>query len=208
MTFEIEIGGRMRSVSIARAGKPDTYRIAVNGRPHDVQALRTSEYGLLVAASTFPPKVPATFADKPQEDARLQPAEPVKRPKTVPATFPGKVPATYEVFVTPGSTLGKFLVSLNGRTAAVTVNGRRTGSAADAAIHAHGEQPVVAPMPGRVVRVLVSPGDEVALSQGVVVVEAMKMENELRAPKGGRVKNVSVAPGASVEAGRVLVVIE
>lgn len=200
MTFEIEIGGRMRSVSIARAGKPDTYRIAVNGRPHDVQALRTSEYGLLVAASTFPPKEPATFADKPQEDARLQPTGPVKRPKTV--------PATYEVFVTPGSTLGKFLVSLNGRTAAVTVNGRRTGSAAAAAIHAHGEQPVVAPMPGRVVRVLVSPGDQVALSQGVVVVEAMKMENELRAPKGGRVKNVSVTPGASVEAGRVLVVIE
>jgi biotin carboxyl carrier protein len=63
-------------------------------------------------------------------------------------------------------------------------------------------------MPGRVVRVLVSPGDEVSPSQGVVVVEAMKMENELRAPRGGRVKDVSVSPGTSVEAGRVLVVIE
>jgi biotin carboxyl carrier protein len=62
-------------------------------------------------------------------------------------------------------------------------------------------------MPGRVVRVLVGPGDEVAARQGVVVVEAMKMENELRAPRAGRVKEIAVAAGASVEAGRVLVVI-
>jgi biotin carboxyl carrier protein len=67
---------------------------------------------------------------------------------------------------------------------------------------------VLAPMPGRVVRVLVAPGDEVAAKQGVVVVEAMKMENELRSPKAGRVKEVMVTPGTSVDAGRVLVVIE
>jgi biotin carboxyl carrier protein len=59
-----------------------------------------------------------------------------------------------------------------------------------------------------VVRVLVSPGDRVTARQGVVVVEAMKMENELRAPQPGRVKDVAVEVGASVEAGRVLVVIE
>jgi biotin carboxyl carrier protein len=99
-------------------------------------------------------------------------------------------------------------VTLGGRTAAVTVNGRRTGRATATGRHAHGQQTVVAPMPGRVVRVLVAPGDEVTASQGIVVVEAMKMENELRAPKGGRVKDVSVSPGTSVEAGRVLVVIE
>jgi biotin carboxyl carrier protein len=63
-------------------------------------------------------------------------------------------------------------------------------------------------MPGRVVRVLVAPGDEVQARQAVVVVEAMKMENELRSPKAGRVKDVAVTPGTSVEAGRVLVVIE
>jgi biotin carboxyl carrier protein len=63
-------------------------------------------------------------------------------------------------------------------------------------------------MPGRIVRVLVGPGDEVTARQGVVVVEAMKMENELRAPKAGRVREVAVSPGVSVEAGRVLVVIE
>jgi biotin carboxyl carrier protein len=59
-----------------------------------------------------------------------------------------------------------------------------------------------------VVRVLVTAGDEVAARQPVVVVEAMKMENELRAPKPGRVKEVTVAPGMSVDAGKVLVVIE
>jgi biotin carboxyl carrier protein len=63
-------------------------------------------------------------------------------------------------------------------------------------------------MPGRVVRILVGPGDEVTARQPVVVVEAMKMENELRSPKAGRVKDVSVAVGASVEAGRVLIVVE
>jgi biotin carboxyl carrier protein len=63
-------------------------------------------------------------------------------------------------------------------------------------------------MPGRVVRVLVAPGDEIAARQGVVVVEAMKMENELRSPKAGRVKDVMVSAGTSVEAGRVLVIIE
>jgi biotin carboxyl carrier protein len=63
-------------------------------------------------------------------------------------------------------------------------------------------------MPGRVVRVLVAQGDEVAARQGVVVVEAMKMENELRSPKAGRVKEVSVKAGDSVEAGRGLLVVE
>jgi len=63
-------------------------------------------------------------------------------------------------------------------------------------------------MPGRVVRVLVAAGDPVTARQAVVVVEARKMENELRSPKDGRDKEVAVAPGASVEAGRILVVIE
>jgi biotin carboxyl carrier protein len=81
---------------------------------------------------------------------------------------------------------------------------RRRASAA----HADGEQRILAPMPGRIVRVLAAVGDEVALRQPVVVIEAMKMENELRAPKAGRVKEVAVESGASVEAGRLLVVIE
>lgn len=113
------------------------------------------------------------------------------------------------IALAPGTAPGEMLAYLRGRSVPVTVNGRRTGrGAADTGVGAHGEQKVIAPMPGRVMRVLVAAGDEVEARQPVVVVEAMKMENELRSPKTGRVKDVSVEPGASVEAGRVLMVIE
>jgi biotin carboxyl carrier protein len=71
-----------------------------------------------------------------------------------------------------------------------------------------GPQRVTAPMPGKVVRVLVKPGDDVQPRQGLVVVEAMKMENELRASAAGRVRDVFVREGQSVEAGTALVVVE
>ena len=71
-----------------------------------------------------------------------------------------------------------------------------------------GRQTIVAPMPGRVVRVLVSIGDRVLAGQPIVVVEAMKMENELRSPKDGLVREVNVQAGGAVEARAVLVVIE
>jgi biotin carboxyl carrier protein len=114
-----------------------------------------------------------------------------------------------EVQVAPAGPVGLMLVRIEGRTVTATVNGRRTGrTAADVSTGAGGPQAVLAPMPGRVVRVLVAVGDAVTARQAVVVVEAMKMENELRSPKDGRVKEVAVAAGASVEAGRILVVIE
>lgn len=71
-----------------------------------------------------------------------------------------------------------------------------------------GPAPLVAPMPGLIVRVTVAEGDEVQAGQGVVVMEAMKMENELRAAGKGRVKRVLVAPGTAVEKGAVLVEME
>ena len=63
-------------------------------------------------------------------------------------------------------------------------------------------------MPGKIVRVLVKAGDQVTARQGLVVVEAMKMENELRAARDGRVRELSVAEGQSVDAGTVLLVVE
>ncbi len=71
-----------------------------------------------------------------------------------------------------------------------------------------GGNQLLAPMPGKVVRFLVQEGDEVAAKQGVVIVEAMKMENEITAPRAGRVAAVRVSEGASVDAGTVLVVID
>ena len=71
-----------------------------------------------------------------------------------------------------------------------------------------GRQNLVAPMPGKVVRVLLGAGDEVTLGQGVVVVEAMKMQNEIKSPKSGRVIEVRVLEGATVNANQVLAVVE
>jgi biotin carboxyl carrier protein len=63
-------------------------------------------------------------------------------------------------------------------------------------------------MPGKIVRLLVAPGDAVEPRQGLVVIEAMKMENELRASRAGRVKSLKVAEGQSVDAGTLLVTVE
>jgi biotin carboxyl carrier protein len=103
---------------------------------------------------------------------------------------------------------GEFLVQFPHVDVTVVVDGRRRRATDEAGTAGKGEQRITAPMPGRVLRVLVKPGDEVAARQGVVVVEAMKMEDELRAARSGRVREVSVAEGASVESGRLLVIIE
>ena len=71
-----------------------------------------------------------------------------------------------------------------------------------------GPRPVKAPMPGRVVRLLVAVGDEVAEQQGIVVIEAMKMQNELKSPKAGKVVRVAVKAGDTVASGDVLAVVE
>jgi biotin carboxyl carrier protein len=216
MIFVIDVDGRTRHLSVEPTDREGRFRVALDGGIYDVEARRSSDVGLLLVlepapqkvAGTFPSKVPATSADKPLQLTSLESPMAENPPQKVPATFSGKVPATYHVFVAPTGRAGEVMVTLAGRTATVTINGKRDGRPAEAAGHADGEQSVVAPMPGRVVRVLVERGDEVAARQGVVVVEAMKMENELRAPKRGRVKDVSVSAGTSVEAGRVLVVIE
>jgi biotin carboxyl carrier protein len=70
-----------------------------------------------------------------------------------------------------------------------------------------GVQSVAAPMPGKVVRVLVAVGDEVTAGQGLLVVEAMKMQNEMKAPRAGKVLSLHAGPGATVTAGETLATI-
>jgi biotin carboxyl carrier protein len=77
-----------------------------------------------------------------------------------------------------------------------------------AGIQLEGRQNVSVPMPGKVIAVLVSEGDKVERGQGMVIVEAMKMENEVRCPIDGEVKEVRVKPGDALEAGAVLAVVE
>ena len=71
-----------------------------------------------------------------------------------------------------------------------------------------GPRKIVAPMPGRVVRLLAAEQAEVEAGQGVIVVEAMKMQNEIKSPKKGRIQKIEVAPGATVNAGDVLAIVE
>jgi biotin carboxyl carrier protein len=71
-----------------------------------------------------------------------------------------------------------------------------------------GPKKIVAPMPGKVVRLLVRDGDEVELGSAVAVVEAMKMQNEIKSPKKGTVQKILVAEGAPVNASDVLAIIE
>jgi biotin carboxyl carrier protein len=71
----------------------------------------------------------------------------------------------------------------------------------------HGPVHLIAPLPGRIVRVLSQAGADVTAGQGLVVIEAMKMENELRAPRGGRLLELLVREGQAVEAGALLAVV-
>jgi biotin carboxyl carrier protein len=71
-----------------------------------------------------------------------------------------------------------------------------------------GPKKLTAPMPGKVVRILVAPGAEIEAGAGVVVVEAMKMQNEVKSPKKGMIQKILVNPGAPVNAGDVLAIVE
>jgi biotin carboxyl carrier protein len=122
---------------------------------------------------------------------------------------------SYEVSFEPGAA-GELIVHVDGVPIPLTM-AHGPGAAtrvAKAARRGAGERGaaggatnIVAPMPGRIVKVLVKTDETVSARQPLVVVEAMKMENELRAPRGGTVAEVRVREGSSVEANTVLVVL-
>ena len=115
---------------------------------------------------------------------------------------------SHEVFVVPNGHEGAAAVLVDGLLVPVTVRDPRRRRDA-AAAHGTGDGPVriLAPMPGKVVRVLACQGEAVLARQGVIVVEAMKMENELRAPRAGMVREVLVGEGDLVDAGALLLTI-
>jgi biotin carboxyl carrier protein len=170
MTFEIEISGRTRTVSVEPAGPPaHRFRVTVDGVAHVVDAVSVEDDTISLILS---------------EDGH----------------------ASHEVGFSQALGPAELDVYLHTGSLRAVVNGRRSRRGREVA--AVGVQRVVAPMPGQVLRVLVTAGQEVAARQTLVVVEAMKMENELASPKAGRVREIAVKEGASVEAGRLLVVVE
>jgi biotin carboxyl carrier protein len=117
--------------------------------------------------------------------------------------------SSYDVSVVANPASGHLSVSVGAVVLDASLNGRRrrrsrpedTGHAAD------GPQQLKAPMPGKIVRVLVKPGEAVRLRQPLVVIEAMKMENELRAGSDGVVSELYVEEGQSVDAGVLVAVV-
>ena len=114
---------------------------------------------------------------------------------------------SYDVMAAPDPATRQLAVYVGTTAVTVARNGRRRGSKESGA-SGIGPQRVVAPMPGKVVRVLVKAGDTVHARQPLVVVEAMKMENELRAGRDGTITDIHAREGASVDAGALLIIIQ
>jgi biotin carboxyl carrier protein len=167
------------------------YEVDVNGRVHQVAVRRDGgRFAISVDARTW-------HVDAARLDARTLSL--LVGPWT-----------SYEVNVTPGAADNGLLnVRVGQMLFEVALNARRRRSRQDDHDHrGSGPQRIVAPMPGKIVRVAVTAGSAVRARQTVVVIEAMKMENELRAGRDGTVGELHAREGASVEAGELLVIIQ
>lgn len=102
-----------------------------------------------------------------------------------------------------------FVVNLRGKRRAITIiDPRRLRTDENSDRHHHGSTEIAAQMPGKVVRVLVEEGSAVEKGTGILVVEAMKMQNEMKSPRAGVVVSIKVKPGDTVNAGQVLATVE
>jgi biotin carboxyl carrier protein len=103
---------------------------------------------------------------------------------------------------------GAVQISLRGRPFVAEVRDPRSLRGRARAADEHGPRKLTASMPGKVVRVLVDEGNEIEAGAGVVVVEAMKMQNEVKSPKKGTIQKILVSEGTTVSAGDVLAIVE
>jgi biotin carboxyl carrier protein len=180
VTFDLDVSGGSRRVEVSGT------QVMLDGKPYPVDVARAGPaWSLLVE----------------RVDARLSNEE-------AGAGF-SRLGRSYEVFVDERP--DGLIVHVNGRPVAVSMGvtrAQRTQRSPASGEQLSGPRRVVAPMPGRVLKVLVKVGDLVTARQGLVVVEAMKMENELRAPAAGTVAEIRAVEGALVDANAVLVVLE
>ena len=202
MRYEVEIGGRLRHVVVARApfdssrasgssragSRDDAIRAAREGRgPGDGFAVTIDGHTRHVDVARIDTHTLSLVVDSVSPDVTRR---------------------SHEVTVA-ADPAGALTVLVGSIPVGVTLNGRRRwGRKDDGRSAGTGPQQVVAPMPGKVVRVLVKSGDAVAARQPVLVVEAMKMENEVRAGREGTVTEVHAREGMSVDAGALLLVIQ
>lgn len=112
---------------------------------------------------------------------------------------------SYELRIAPSVTGALTIRSGVHEFAAEIVDPRAWRGRRHASVDAEGRQEVLAPMPGKIIRLLVDPGQQVESGQGLIVVEAMKMQNEIRSPKAGKIEKILAKVGQAVNPGEVLV---
>ena len=181
MRYEVVVGGRRREVLVTQEG--DGLAVAVDGRVRSVDAARIDAQRLSLIMSSVSSK-----GDTRSGNVNSAAATRVQ-----------------EVAVLRDRGPEGLTVRFGAATVSATLNDRRRRANA---APVGGSQRIVAPMPGKIVRVLVKPGDTVRARQPLLVVEAMKMENELRAEEDAIVAEIHAKEGASVDAGALLIVLE
>src|SRR5438874_750130 len=196
MQYQVEIAGRVRQVNVRRVDR--RFVVSVDGREHVVDAQRVDAHTMSLLIQ--PPAI-ATATVAPPEPRADASAGGGAKPDTATVTD------SYTVTFATDPVTKQLVVGVGAATVPVSLNGRRRSGRKDEAAHGAGPQRIVAPMPGKIVKVLVSKGDPVRARQALVVIEAMKMENELRATGAGAVAELHVQEGQSVDAGTLVALV-
>jgi biotin carboxyl carrier protein len=189
--YEVEVNGQRRQVDVVR--RDGQFIVMIDNREWIVDAVRVG--GHVLSLLIEDKNEPAVSGNEPGRDRH--------------GADDGVKPiSSREIAVARDREPGQYVFGIGTLPVAVGLNTRRRrGAGSGAGQDGDGPQRIVAPMPGKIVRILGKAGDDVAPRQPVVVIEAMKMENELRAGRGGTIGAVFVQEGQSVEAGAPLAII-
>ena len=197
MHYEIDVNGRLRQVAVHRVD--GRFVVTIDGREWTIDAAR-------VDGHTWSLLIDGEIRLKPDPTYSSGSARDAGQPSYVASGFSRT--SSFEVTLAPDPASGGLTVRVGDTPLLVSVNGRRRWRRKDESAQAgSGPERLVAPMPGKIVRVLVKTGEAVRSRQPLIVIEAMKMENELRAGSDGTIAEIHVRDGQSVDAGTLLAVI-
>ena len=206
MQYDVEVSGRLRQVAVTR--RDGRFVVVLDNLVWTIDGAQVGGHLLSLLIEREVRLKPDTT-----DEVRLKPdttTEEAADPGVASGfsrTRAGAVESR-EIAIATDPVTGQFVFSVGTLALPVALNTRRRfGRKDDAGEGGSGPQRIVASMPGKVVRLLARQGDSVAPRQPVVVIEAMKMENEIRASRDGTVTDVLVQEGQSVEAGTLLAII-
>jgi biotin carboxyl carrier protein len=194
--YDVQVNGRRRQVTVARHN--GQLAVELDGREWAVDAAVIGAHTLSILAERVRPDTATPGDDRRDASEASDAVSGGSRTARV---------KSHEVSIAADPVSRQFTLGMRGVPILAGLSARRRWGSADAGSAGSGPQRIVAPMPGKIVRVLVRPGDTVQSRQPVIVVEAMKMENELRASYDGTVSEMLVQEGQSVEAGALLAMV-